>query len=162
MIRKVFKKGSSSKKLDAIIKKYKIPVEFLSTNRKSVSRAVAVGIFVAVIPMPMQMLAILFLLPIFKFNAPIGLSMVWLSNPVTMPFMYYIEYLTGNVLLGYEGTSKIELSLEWFQENIDDIFIPLYTGTLFYAVILSFLGFYAVNHLWIYSVKKEKIRKNMR
>ena len=75
--------------------------------------------------------------------------------------MYYIEYLTGNALLGYEGASKVELSLEWFQDNIDDIFIPLYAGTFFYAVILSFLSFYAVNHLWIYSVNREKLRKKM-
>jgi len=161
MIRKVFKKKSSNKKLDAIIKKYKIPPEFLSTNRRSVSRALAVGIFVAVIPMPMQMLAIIFLLPIFRFNAPIGLATVWLSNPITMPFMYYIEYLTGNFLLGCDGTSDIELSLEWFENNLDDIFIPLYAGTLFYAIILSFLAYYIVNHLWIYSVKKEKSKKGL-
>ena len=159
MIRKVFKKKSTSKKLDAIIKKYKIPPEFLLTNRKSVSRAVAIGIFVALIPMPMQMLLIIFLLPIFRFNAPIGLAMVWLSNPFSMPIMYYIEYLTGNFLLGYPPVEKIDISLKWFENNLDNILVPLYTGTLFYAIIISSITFYAINHLWFHSVHKEKKRR---
>jgi len=36
--------------------------------------------------------------------------MVWLSNPLTMPFMYYVEYTTGAYLLGMEKLG-VELSL---------------------------------------------------
>jgi hypothetical protein len=159
MVRKVFKNTAKSSKLDAIIEKYKIPKEFLSINRKTVSRAVAVGVFVALIPMPMQMLLIVFLLPIFRFNAPIGLSMVWLSNPLTMPFMYYIEYITGNALLMGSETLDVQMTLEWFQENLGNIFLPLYVGTLFYAVILSISLYFGINYLWMKSVHEERKSK---
>jgi uncharacterized protein (DUF2062 family) len=159
MVRRVFKKSTKSSKIDALITKYKIPKEFLAINRKTVTRAVAIGAFVALIPMPMQMLLIVFLLPIFRFNAPIGLLMCWFSNPLTMPFMYYIEYLTGNWLLMRSNALEVELTLKWFQENLGNIFIPLYTGTLFYAVIISTTLYFGINYLWAKSVHKEKSEK---
>ena len=155
MIRKLFKKNNKKTKLDAFIKKYKIPREYLSVNRKSITRGLMVGIFWGFIPMPMQMLAVVFTTPFFRFNVPIAIATVWLSNPVTMPFMYYIEYLTGNFLLGIE-TSHVELTVHWFKSNLGNIFVPLYVGTLFYSVFVSIIVYYGANWLWIKSVRQEK------
>jgi len=156
MIRKVFKKKKSNPKIDAIMKKYKIPKEFLAVNRKMVARAVLVGMFIAMIPMPMQMLAVMAVAPFFRFNVPIGVSLVWITNPFTMPVIYYVEYITGNFLLMQDGVCKVELTMQWFTDNIGNIFVPLYVGTTFYSVILSIGGYYLVNWLWAYSVRKEK------
>ena len=161
MIRKVFKKKKSNPKLDAIMKKYKIPRDLLSINRKMVSRAMLVGLFIAMIPMPLQMLAVILIAPFFRFNVPIGVSLVWITNPFTMPFIYYIEYTTGNFLLMQEGVNEIQMTLDWFKDNIADIFIPLYTGTLFYSLIFSIGGYYIVNFLWIVSVEKAKKKKEL-
>jgi hypothetical protein len=155
MVRKVFKKKKKSSKLDRFIKKYNIPRGHLSINRKSVTRALLVGIFFAFIPMPFQMLAVVFAGLFVTFNVPIALSMVWLSNPITMPFMYYMEYVTGSFLTR-EPLLKVELTLKWFENNLSNIFIPLYVGTFFYAIILSTSVYYIVNWLWVHSVKKEK------
>ncbi len=160
MIRKAFKKKSSNPRLDALMKKYKIPKELLSVNRKMVARAVLVGMFIAMIPMPIQMLAVVLVAPFFRFNVPIGVSLVWITNPFTMPIIYYIEYITGNFLLMREGVSDIKLSLEWFTANIADIFIPLYVGTAFYSVLFSVGGYYLINWLWVLSVNREKKNKN--
>ena len=54
---------------------------------------------------------------------------------VITPAIYYIEYITGNALLGQPNLHGIELTLEWFSSNLDDIFIPLYTGALFYSTL---------------------------
>jgi uncharacterized protein (DUF2062 family) len=160
MIRKVFKKGKKrSGKIDAFIEKYHIPREYLSINRKSVSMAVLVGLFWGFIPMPMQMLAVLATTPFLKFNVPIAISMVWLSNPVTMPPMYYMEYLTGNFLLGREGVGHVEMTVDWFKENLGDIFVPLYVGTAFYSIVVSSIVYVIINRMWVYSVKKEKHEK---
>ena len=159
MIRKAFKKKSSGSKLDKFIEKYNLPREYLSVNRKSVSRGVLIGLFWAFIPMPMQMLGVMFTTPLFRFNVPIAISMVWLSNPFTMPPMYYMEYLTGNIILGREGIEDIELTMEWFSEHFDDILIPLYTGTAFYSLIVSTMVYFLINWLWIKSVREEKDEK---
>ena len=155
MIRRTLKKTSKHKTLHDFIKKYKIPPHYLSTNRRMVSKAVLIGLFIAFIPMPMQMLAVLAFIPFFKFNVPIALAMCWLSNPLTMPPMYYVEYLTGAFILGTE-VAPVEMTIEWFSENIDDIFIPLYFGTLIYSVLGSLGGYWLVNHFWHGSVHKDR------
>ncbi len=155
MIRKTLKKTSKHKKLKAFIKKYKIPPEYLSTSRRMVSKAVFVGLFIAFIPMPMQMVAVLAFMPFIKFNVPIALAMCWFSNPFTMPPMYYMEYLTGSFFLGSEPL-EVEMTLDWFSNNLDNIFIDLYVGTLFYSVIGSSLGYWLVNHFWKGSVHRDK------
>ncbi|RRS30042.1 MAG: flagellar biosynthesis protein FlhF [Epsilonproteobacteria bacterium (ex Lamellibrachia satsuma)] len=160
MIRKVFKKKSSkNNKLDKFLDKYNIPREYLSINRKSVSRGVLVGLFWGFIPMPMQMVAVMATTPFLRFNVPLAISMVWLSNPFTMPPMYYMEYLTGNLILGHEGLSNIELTMDWFTKNMGDIFVPLYVGTAFYSIVVSSIIYLLINRLWIISVKSEKHRK---
>ena len=155
MIRKTFKKISANKKLKTFIKKYKVPLEYLSANRKMVSKAVFIGLFIAFIPMPMQMLAVIAVMPFTRFNVPIALAMCWLSNPFTMPPMYYMEYLTRSFILGTE-IAPVEITLEWFSDNIGNIFIPLYVGAAFYSIISSSLAYYLVNHFWRSSVKRNK------
>ncbi len=105
-----------------------------------------VGIFWGFIPMPIQMLAVVFTTPIFRFNVPISIATAWLNNPATMPFMYYVEYLTGNFILGME-VLHVELSVHWFKNHLGDIFVPIYIGTAFYSIIVSIFIYYAVNWL---------------
>jgi len=156
MIRRLFKKKQVNGKLEQLIKKYKIPREYLSINRKAIAKGVAIGLFWGFIPMPMQMLAVISVTPFTKFNVPIAISMVWLSNPLTMPFMYYMEYQTGNFLLGSQGLENIELTLEWFSSHWDDIIIPLYVGTIPYSVFVSAFLYFIINKLWILSVQRER------
>lgn len=166
MIRKVFKKKSSTNgqsKIDKFLEKYNLPKAYLGINRRLVTRGIAVGLFWAFIPMPMQMLAVMATVPLIKFNVPIAISMVWLSNPFTMPPMYYMEYLTGNFILGYENLENIELTIDWFGDNIDKIFVPLYVGTAFYSIVVTGLIYLFTNRLWIKSVhaeRKARRRKN--
>lgn len=157
MIRKIFKKKPSGKsKIDAFLEKYKLPKSYLSVNRRMITRGVAAGLFWGFIPMPMQMLAVMATTPFVRFNVPVAISMVWLSNPFTMPPMYYMEYLTGNLLLGREGIDDIEMTVEWFSANIGDIFVPLYVGTAFYSIVVTGFIYLLLNRLWIRSVHSEK------
>jgi len=160
MIRKYFRKKASEKgKLDTFLEKYNLPRAYFNINRKMITRGILIGLFWGFIPMPMQMLGVMATTPFFKFNVPVAIAMVWLSNPITMPPMYYMEYLTGNFILGREGLANVELTLEWFTQNMDKIFVPLYVGTAFYSIVVSFLVYLAINWLWIRSVNKEKCQK---
>jgi len=163
MIREYFRKKASGKgKVDTFLDKYNLPRAYFNVNRKMVTRGILVGLFWAFIPMPMQMLAVVVCTPFIRFNVPLAIAMVWLSNPFTMPPMYYMEYLTGNFILGKEGLPDIVLTLDWFSDNISDIFLPLYVGAAFYSIVVSFLIYLFVNWLWIRSVIKEKSEKEKR
>ncbi|MCK5360538.1 MAG: DUF2062 domain-containing protein, partial [Gammaproteobacteria bacterium] len=51
-------------------------------NRRTVSGAVAIGLFCACLPMPMEMLIAAMMAILFKVNLPISVTLVWVSNPV--------------------------------------------------------------------------------
>ena len=158
MVRKALKKTTQHKKITEFLQKYKIPREYFAANRKMISRGVLIGLFIAFIPMPMQMAAVVAVTPFVRFNVPIAIAMCWLSNPITMPPMYYMEYLTGSYILGIEP-EPVQLTLEWFQNNLSKIFVPLYVGTAFYSVFGSIAGYFLVNWLWKLSVHKENKEK---
>jgi len=156
MIRRLSKRSRLHEKYDSIITKYKIPRAFLSINRHSVARGVLVGLFVAFIPMPAQMVAIVFLQPLFRFNLPLAIGMVWITNPVTMPFIYFVEYKTGAFLLGIHDLPPVSMHLQWFENHFDAIVLPLYTGAFFYSTLFAAAGYYAVQRLWILSVRRQR------
>jgi len=161
MIRKIFKKQNNKpSKIDKLLDKYNLPRAYFAKNRKSITRGISIGAFWALIPMPMQMAGVMAVTPFVKFNVPIAIAVVWLSNPITYPPMFYIEYVTGNWLLGRDSLANIELSMEWFKANWDLIATSMYTGALFYATVVNFIMYHALNWLWIRSVKKHQERKS--
>jgi len=158
MIRRLFKRSRFHEKYHDLIVRYKIPRAFLSINRKSVAKGVLVGLFIAFIPMPAQMVAIVLLQPLFRFNLPLAIAMVWITNPLTMPFIYYIEYETGGFLLNMQDLPPVTMTLDWFADNIEEIMLPLYTGAFFYSTLSAASGYYAVQRLWIRSVRQHRER----
>ena len=64
-------------------------------NRRSAAGAFAVGLFMCWIPLPSQMIMAAGLAVLFRVNLPISVALVWVSNPVTMPPMFYFAYLIG-------------------------------------------------------------------
>lgn len=160
MIRKVFKNNRSPGRFDAFLQRYNLPRELFSTNRRTVTKALLVGLFIALIPMPGQMAAVVFLAPLFRYNVVLSLVMVWLTNPVTMPFIYYAEYEIGVRMLMLDGANGSELSLEWFTRNFEHIVLPLYAGAIVLASVVSVAAYFTVNWFWVRSVKKEQERRN--
>lgn len=156
MIRNLFKRSRVHEKYHDFIVKYKIPRAFLSVNRHSVAKGAFIGLFIAFIPMPAQMVLIVLLQPLFRFNLPIAFTMIWITNPLTMPGIYFIEYQTGAFLLGITDIPPVSISLEWFQENLEEIMLPLYVGALFYSTTLSVSAYVLIQRLWIHSVRNHR------
>jgi uncharacterized protein (DUF2062 family) len=118
-------------------------------NRRSVSGAFAVGLFWALIPMPLQMLAAAGSAILFRVNLPLSVALVWLTNPLTMPPIFYINYLVGAWLLNTPETeSGFEVSMEWLKESMEQIWQPLYFGSLVDAIIMAIIGFVVIRLLW--------------
>lgn len=154
-MRKKIKKISNSDKIQQFLIKYNIPQVYLSANREMVSKSFLIGLFLALLPIPMQMLVVILLMKFVKFNVPVAIALCWVSNPITMPFIFYIEYIVGAYLLNIE-IETMQISVEWFNNNFQDIFIPLYFGALVIASFASTSFYFLINFLWIYFVKKSK------
>ena len=136
-------------------------------NRRSVSGAVAVGLFCAFLPIPFQMVAAAAGAIFFKVNLPLSVVGVWISNPITIPPIFYFNYVVGETLLGMEPVPiDFELTAEWFAQELAHIWQPLLLGSLVVAVFMSALGYFAVRGLWRFHIishhRKRKQRSHER
>lgn len=135
-------------------------------NRRSVSGAFAAGLFWSMIPIPLQMLAAAACAIIFRVNMPISVALVWLTNPITMPPIFYINYLFGAWLMQSPPLEKgFEVSMEWFTESMHLIWQPLYVGSFVSGIILGVIGYACIRLLWrlhIIARFKEKREKYLK
>ncbi|MCP3670369.1 MAG: DUF2062 domain-containing protein [Gammaproteobacteria bacterium] len=134
-------------------------------NRRSVSGAFAVGLFWAFVPIPFQMVAAAFTAIICRVNLPISVALVWISNPITIPPMFYATYLFGTWILGEPPeSSEFEVSIEWMTNSLAEIWQPLYLGSIICGVIASLLGYILMRGFWrwhvVSSLRKRKERRN--
>ena len=118
-------------------------------NRHSVSKAFAIGLFWACIPMPFQMVAAALCAIRFSANLPLSLVLVWISNPVTMPPIFYTEYILGAWILDIPASPfEYELSFAWLKEKLYEIGIPMYFGSVILGSVLSIGGYFTIGQIW--------------
>lgn len=129
-------------------------------NRRSVAGAFAVGLFFAWIPVPFQMVFAAALAIPLRVNLPISVALVWTSNPVTMPPLFYFAYLLGTWILRIpESTFHFELSFEWLGSGLMLIWQPFLLGCFVMAVASSLLGYLGIRLLWRLSIIKKRKKK---
>lgn len=128
-------------------------------NRRSVSGAFAVGMFVMYLPPLGQMLIAAAGAIALRVNLPISVALVWTTNPVTIPPMYYFAYLVGTWILGTPATSlNLEFWLEW--HNWLDLLAPLTVGCMVCATVCSALSYFVVRGLWRWNlVRRIRMRR---
>ncbi len=124
-------------------------------NRRSVSGGMAAGLFWAMIPIPAQMVTAAFSAIFFRINLPISVALVWITNPLTMPPVFYFNYVVGTWILGAPpDIGEFHLSLEWITSEIDAIWKPLYVGSLVTGIVLAILGYGGTRMFWRWHVLK--------
>jgi len=120
-------------------------------NRRSASGAFAVGLFMAFVPLPLQMLLAAAASILFRVNLPISMVLVWITNPVTIPPMFYFAYLLGTWILGepvHMEQSAFELSTEWLKQELVIIWQPFLLGCLVAASLSALTGYFTIRGLW--------------
>jgi uncharacterized protein (DUF2062 family) len=116
-------------------------------NRRSVSLALAVGLFFAWVPTPTQMAMAAAAALYVRANLPISVALVWLTNPITMPPLFYFAYRLGIWLLNiphFDG----EFSLDTMFSSMADIGGPFLFGCLVLGIACSALGYFGMQVFW--------------
>ena len=132
-------------------------------NRNSVAKAFAIGLFMAFVPMPFQMVPAAILAIYFRANLPISVALVWITNPLTMAPTYYFCYRIGAWLLNtYPQPIAFELSLGWFSTELLRIWQPFLLGCLLVATVLALLGYHGMHQLWRWHVVRDWDRRRAR
>ncbi len=131
-------------------------------TRRSAAGGVAVGLFLAFIPIPGQMLVAALVAIFFRVNLPLAVIFVWVSNPVTIPPLFFLAYKTGNKFLDMPPIQlEFEFSFVWFSEIALDIWQPLLLGCITLGTLAAITGYIAIRLLWrLAIVRKWEERKN--
>ena len=117
------------------------------TSPSAVARGMAAGIFMGTVPvMGFQLIGATFIGYRIKGNIIAAGLGCWIGNP----FLYYFNYLTGCLFIpGYQiieteqFTSLLsDLSFVGAFDLGEQIFIPLFGGSLIVALVLSIISFY--------------------
>ncbi|MEE9304457.1 MAG: DUF2062 domain-containing protein [Thiotrichaceae bacterium] len=131
-------------------------------NRRSVAKAFAIGLFCTWLPIPFQTVVAAFFAIVFCANLPLSVVLVFISNPLTMPAMFYFAYRLGSILLGsIPEPMSFSLSIEWISNMIGSSWRPILLGSLVLGIISSVLGYIAVRVLWrLHIIQRWQNRKN--
>jgi uncharacterized protein (DUF2062 family) len=124
-------------------------------NRRSACGAFGLGLFYAFWPLPIQMwLAAASAIPL-RVNLPLSVATVWITNPFTMAPIFYAAYLLGAAILGTPAQSfEFELSISWLLQSMQVIGLPFVIGCGIFSVVFSLIGYFGLNILWRWSVRK--------
>ena len=135
-------------------------------NRRSVSGAVSLGLFCAFIPVPFQMILAAIGAILFRVNILIAVPTVWISNPFTIPPLFYFCYLVGVWILGVDpGEFHFELTFEWLSNELALIWQPFLLGCLVVGTVSAIIGFLFIRLMWRYHIfqhiqdRKKRVKK---
>jgi len=127
----------------------------LHLNRRSVSGAFFVGLFMAFVPLPSQMIFAAAAAIATRVNLPISVGLVWLTNPVTMPPIFYFCYKVGAWILHTPVTRQtFELSWTWLQTQLGEIWQPFLLGCFVCGLASAIVGYMSIRLLWRWHVLK--------
>ncbi len=123
-------------------------------NRRSVALAFAVGLFFAWVPTPTQMAMAAAGAFYLRANLPISVALVWITNPITMPPLFYLAYRVGIWLLDTPHFGN-DFSLDNVFSSMADIGGPFLFGCLTLGIACAGLGYFGVTAYWRYHVVRQ-------
>ncbi|MDT0594488.1 DUF2062 domain-containing protein [Glaciecola petra] len=124
-------------------------------NRRSAKGAVGIGLFFAFWPLPFQMLLSAAAAIPLRVNLPLSIATVWISNPITMPPIFYFAYQVGSTVLGTEIiTFDFELSWSWLGQSISTIGPAFILGCAICSIFAGAIGYFGLDWIWRWSVVK--------
>lgn len=135
-------------------------------NRHSVALAFMVGLFAAFIPVPFQMLIAAVLAILIQANLPIAVALVWVTNPLTMPVLFFLAYKLGAWILGLPPQAiDFHLSAQWLLHGVAMTWKPFLLGCLVSGVGLGALGYVGMQLLWrghvVYRYRRRRLSRRL-
>jgi uncharacterized protein (DUF2062 family) len=132
----------------------------LHGSPEEIAWGAAVGFFVAMSPtMGFQTCLAVPIAAFFKINKVAAAATVWLTNPVTAPFIYGFNYMIGAKLLGYPLNAVFFSSPSWetFWHASTGVLLSLIVGGALIGVVVGLAGYFLT--LWMVRTAREKTRR---
>lgn len=131
-------------------------------NRRGVSVGLAIGLFWAFIPIPMQMLPSTAFALALRANVPAAIAGAWVTNPLTMAPAILLCYHVGAGILGVPTHElSVRLSWDWLTGELLRYWQPFLLGCVIIGTAAAALGYYAIQLLWRWHVVRAWERRSM-
>ena len=86
-------------------------------------------------------------------NLPLSVALCWITNPLTMPPIFFLAYKVGAMLLNIPPQPvEFELSWAWLSTGLIAIWLPFLLGCLVCGLSAGSLGYFAISMLWRWQV----------
>ena len=136
-------------------------------NRRGVARGAALGLFAGfAVPVAQTPFAALCAVAA-RANLPVAALTTFITNPLTVPFIYYFAYVVGRTVLRARTDSVFAVAADAgvFERTLNWVVTlagPTYLGLLIFAVIGAATGFAAVQigwRIWVSQKWQRRCRK---
>lgn len=118
-------------------------------NRHAVAGAFFIGLMVAFVPVPFQMLLAAVLAILLRVNIPIAVALVWITNPFTMPPLFYFAYRVGRwALAAPPHDFHFEFSWHWLLHGLNHVWQPFLLGCFILGLLSGVCGYFFVQLAW--------------
>lgn len=129
-------------------------------TRYSASMAFFVGLFVAFLPIPGQMILAALMALWLRCNIPLSVGLVWITNPVTMPAMFYLAYRVGALITDTQVVPmEFELTTQWISSSLGVIWKPVLLGGAVCGLFFGSLGYFVISMMWRWQVARRWRRR---
>jgi uncharacterized protein (DUF2062 family) len=121
----------------------------LQATPDEIAKGFALGIFIGMTPtFGFQIALAVFFAFLLKENKLAAIIGVFITNPVTAPFIYALEYESGRILLGMDHAKfPAELTFSALAGLGWDVLLPLCLGSLIYGILCAGLSYALVLRL---------------
>ena len=108
-------------------------------------------------PVPFQMVLAAGAAIWLRTNLPLSVALVWITNPVTIPPMFYLAYSVGTWIVGAPITEfNFELTMDWLFHELAAIWKPFLVGCFTLASISSLIGYLSIQGVWRFAVLRKR------
>lgn len=123
--------------------------DYWTLNRRNVTRAFALGLFLAFVPLPVHLVLAVILALVLRLNIPAAVAGTLLANPLTLVPMYVLAYLLGCQLLGIDARHfSFELSWDWLTTQLLPVWKPFLLGCLVMGAATAVTGYILLGGIW--------------
>jgi len=132
-----------------------------------IALGMALGIFVGFLPiMGIQMAVVLPFALLFRANKACAIAGVWITNPVTVIPIYYLNYRVGLLFLDYQHMTWAmfedlfaAVTMHKFLRLGEAILVPLVGGGFVLAVVFSIPTYFVTRSLVIRARERQAVRR---